>query len=140
MTTSISCGTLVINRDGEILLAHVTNTDHWDIPKGMQDPGETPLESARREMREETGLVFDAALFEDLGCFDYRPDKKLHLFKLQAPESFHGLGHLTCASMFPHHRTGKPTPEVDDFQWARRDEIARLCWPRMAKRLLALEW
>ena len=140
MTIPVSCGTLIINRDGHILLCHVTNTSHWDIPKGMQDEGETPLQSAIREMREETGLEFDPSLFQDLGLFDYRPDKKLHLFKLMAPEEFHSLGHLVCESMFPHHRTGAPTPEVDGFRWAARSDIARLCWPRMAKRLLALDW
>lgn len=137
---ALSCGTLVVNADGELLLCHVTDTDHWDIPKGMQDAGETPLTAAMREMWEETGLVFDAALFQDLGCFDYRPDKRLHLFRLIAPAELRSLDHLVCTSFFPHHRTGKPTPEADGFRWARRAEIATLCWPRMAKRLLALAW
>jgi 8-oxo-dGTP pyrophosphatase MutT (NUDIX family) len=29
---------------------------NWDFPKGAVEPGETPLEAARREVREETGL------------------------------------------------------------------------------------
>jgi len=29
---------------------------HWAFPKGHGNPGETPLESARRELKEETGL------------------------------------------------------------------------------------
>jgi putative (di)nucleoside polyphosphate hydrolase len=136
----VSCGTLVVNAAGELLLCHVTDTDHWDIPKGMQDEGEAPLASAMREMREETGLVFDASLFIDLGCFDYRPDKRLHLFRLNAPAGSVELDRLVCESHFPHHRTGKPTPEADGYRWAARAEIATLCWPRMAKRLLALEW
>lgn len=140
MTLPVSCGTLVVNKEGDLLLCHVTGTDHWDIPKGMQDPGESPLEAAVREMREETGLIFDAALFEDLGCFDYRPDKQLHLFRLMAPEGFNSLDHLVCESYFPHHRTGKQTPEVDGFCWAPRTKIASMCAPRMAKRLLALAW
>ena len=32
---STSCGTLVINQHGQILLCHVTGTRNWDIPKGM---------------------------------------------------------------------------------------------------------
>lgn len=140
MTLPISCGTLVVNSRGELLLCHVTNTDHWDIPKGMQDDGETPLASAMRELQEEAGIMFDAASFDDLGCFDYRPDKRLHLFRVQAPGDFDSLTHLVCTSFFPHFRTGKPTPEVDGFRWAARAEVATLCWPRMAKRLLALEW
>jgi 8-oxo-dGTP pyrophosphatase MutT (NUDIX family) len=30
---------------------------NWDFPKGMVEPGEQPLEAARREVREETGLT-----------------------------------------------------------------------------------
>ena len=29
---------------------------HWDFPKGMVEPDETPLEAARREVAEETGI------------------------------------------------------------------------------------
>ena len=135
-----SCGTLVINRRGELLLCHVTGTRNWDIPKGIQDPGEDPLEAAKRELREETGLEFREELFEEIGNVDYRPDKRLHLFRVRAPEDFDSLGHLICTSHFSHHITGKPTPEMDGFRWATREEVRKLCWPRMAKRLLALEW
>lgn len=140
MTLPVSCGTLVVNPRGELLLCHVTHTAHWDIPKGMMDAGETPLTAAMREMQEEAGLAFDAGLFEDLGCFDYRPDKRLHLFRVRAPAEFDSLAALVCSSFFPHHKTGKATPEVDDFRWAARAEIGKLCWPRMARRLLALDW
>jgi putative (di)nucleoside polyphosphate hydrolase len=135
-----SCGTLVINRRGDILLCRITGSNKWDIPKGIQDPGETTLEAAMRELREETSLVFDAELFEDLGRFDYRPDKQLHLYRVYAPEDLDSLGHLICTSHFPHRLTGLPTPEVDEFCWATRDDVRVMCWPRMAARLLALQW
>jgi 8-oxo-dGTP pyrophosphatase MutT (NUDIX family) len=137
---AVSCGTLVVNARGELLLCHVTGTAKWDIPKGLQDPGESPLQAARREMQEEAGVSFDESLFQDLGCFDYRPDKRLHLFRVRAPAAFDDLGHLCCTSHFPHHLTGALTPEVDGFRWAGRREIRRLCWPRMAARLLSLSW
>ena len=136
----ISCGTLLINRLGEILLCHVTGTRNWDIPKGMQDPGESTLEAAVRELYEEAGLAFDSALFEDIGTFDYRRDKRLHLYKVQAPDDMDSLDHLVCTSHFPHQVTGEDTPEVDGFRWASRNEVRTLCWPRMAERLLALDW
>lgn len=31
---------------------------HWGFPKGKANPGETPLEAAKRETREEVGLTF----------------------------------------------------------------------------------
>lgn len=135
-----SCGTLVINKKGQVLLCHVTGTNHWDIPKGMQDAGESALEAAKRELWEETGLEFDEVLFEEIGWLDYRKNKKLHLYKVRVAEDFDSLGHLICTSHFPHHVTGKPTPEMDGFCWASRNDVGTLCWPRMAERLLSLEW
>lgn len=139
-TRPVSCGTLVVNPHGQLLLCHVTNTDHWDIPKGIRDQGETSLAAAMREMQEEAGLTFPAELFEDLGEFDYRLDKRLHLFRVRSPARFESLATLVCTSFFPHHKTGEATPEVDGFRWADRSDIATLCWPRMAKRLMALDW
>jgi 8-oxo-dGTP pyrophosphatase MutT (NUDIX family) len=35
---------------------YTTNTYEWEIPEGGCPPGEEPVEAARRELREETGL------------------------------------------------------------------------------------
>jgi putative (di)nucleoside polyphosphate hydrolase len=137
---SVSCGTLVVNPGGQLLLCHVTNTPSWDIPKGMRDPGETALEAAMRELGEEAGIAFAPERFEDLGGFDYRSDKRLHLFRVRAGEELASLSHLVCTSFFPHPVSGQPTPETDAFRWAERREVGRLCWPRMGKLLLTLDW
>ena len=136
----VSCGTLVLNSAAELLLCHVTNTNRWDIPKGMQDPGENTLEAAMRELHEEAGVRFAAARFEDLGGFAYRRDKRLHLYLVQAGEELGDLAQLSCTSFFPHPVTGRPTPEADGFRWAGRAELAALCWPRMGQLLLSLSW
>jgi putative (di)nucleoside polyphosphate hydrolase len=136
----VSCGTLVVNRNGELLLCHVTDTGNWDIPKGMQDPGETTLEAAVRELREEAGVVFDAARFEDLGGFAYRRDKRLHLYRVRVDDELGDLSQLVCTSFFAHPVTGAPRPEADGYRWADRAELAALCWPRMGHLLLSLDW
>ena len=135
---AVSCGTLILNPAGELLLCHVTETAKWDIPKGVRDPGETALEAAMRELQEEAGIAFARERFEDLGQFNYRRDKHLHLFRVYAGSELERLDHLVCTSFFPHRFTGKPTPEADGYRWARRDELARLCWPRMGQLLLKL--
>lgn len=144
MTTPlpVSCGTLVVNALEQLLLCHVTNTARWDIPKGMQDPGEDTLSAAMRELREEAGVVFAASRFEDLGGFAYRRDKRLHLYRVRVSDddALSDLSQLVCTSFFPHPVTGKPTPETDGFRWAGRGELAALCWPRMGQLLTSLEW
>ena len=135
-----SCGTLIVNPAGQLLLCHVTHTAKWDIPKGMQDPGESTLDAAMRELREEAGIAFAPGSFLDLGLFDYRPDKRLHLYLVRAGVELVSLDHLACSSFFAHHLSGAATPEVDGYRWAARSEVAKLCWPRMAQRLLGLDW
>ncbi|RSZ60768.1 NUDIX hydrolase [Massilia atriviolacea] len=137
---TVSCGTLVVNPASQLLLCHVTNTPSWDIPKGMLDPGETPLQAAMRELREEAGIGFAPERFEDLGEFAYRSDKRLHLFRVRSGDELDSLAHLVCTSFFAHPLSGQPTPETDAFRWAARGELTRLCWPRMGKLLVGLDW
>jgi 8-oxo-dGTP pyrophosphatase MutT (NUDIX family) len=51
---------ICFDADGRVLLLHwedpVSRGRLWEPPGGGIDPGETPLEAARRELTEETGL------------------------------------------------------------------------------------
>jgi 8-oxo-dGTP pyrophosphatase MutT (NUDIX family) len=47
----------VTNDVGQLLMIRRTDNDRWAIPGGAQEVGETPLEAARREVREETGII-----------------------------------------------------------------------------------
>ncbi|MEV0829111.1 NUDIX domain-containing protein [Nonomuraea rubra] len=55
-----------LDRDGRVLLMHwydsVDDAEVWEPPGGRLEPGETPLEAARRELGEETGLPGAAVL------------------------------------------------------------------------------
>jgi 8-oxo-dGTP pyrophosphatase MutT (NUDIX family)/6-pyruvoyl-tetrahydropterin synthase len=50
-------GCLVVNADGQILLGKRSDSGMWATPGGHVDPGENFEEAARRELREESGLV-----------------------------------------------------------------------------------
>jgi len=53
----LSAGVVVVRRaddDWRVLLLRVYN--YWDCPKGVVEPGEDPLATARREVHEETGI------------------------------------------------------------------------------------
>lgn len=43
--------------DGRLLAVRSTARDAWESPSGAGQPDETPAETARREVREETGVV-----------------------------------------------------------------------------------
>ncbi|XP_043256718.1 bis(5'-nucleosyl)-tetraphosphatase [asymmetrical] [Colletes gigas] len=64
-----ACGFVLFRRAHEIieyLLMQATYDDHWSPPKGHVDPGETDMETALRETKEETGLMADdIKIFED---------------------------------------------------------------------------
>lgn len=49
-----AAGGLVFNPEGKALFIY--RRGRWDLPKGKVDPGETPPETAVREVREETGI------------------------------------------------------------------------------------
>ncbi len=50
-----AAGGLVINERGEILL--IKRRGKWDLPKGKTEPGESPEQTALREVEEECGLT-----------------------------------------------------------------------------------
>jgi 8-oxo-dGTP pyrophosphatase MutT (NUDIX family) len=47
----------VVNDAGQLLMIRRTDNDQWAIPGGKQEVGETPMEAARREALEETGIL-----------------------------------------------------------------------------------
>jgi ADP-ribose pyrophosphatase YjhB (NUDIX family) len=46
----------IFDADGRILLVHRSDTDNWGLIAGWVDPGESPAETAVREVGEEVGL------------------------------------------------------------------------------------
>ena len=59
MTYEKSCGALVYRRfhgNTELLLIKHANGGHWSFPKGHVEEGETEIETALREIKEETDV------------------------------------------------------------------------------------
>lgn len=58
----IAAKALIRDAGGRILLLRVPawngNPSHWDIPGGRMDPGETFLETLKRELNEELGVAY----------------------------------------------------------------------------------
>ena len=137
MAAALSCGVLLFNEHDELFLAHATGNRHWDVPKGLCEPGETPLAAALRETREETGLRLDDAGWLDLGRHAYRPGKDLHLFARRVSTVDVSVADCVCTSTFVHARSGKPLPEADAFGWFGLDQLAGRCAKSMSTLLVA---
>lgn len=121
----LSCGVVLLNDAGELLLCHVTGHDHWDLPKGGAHDDETPLQAALRETREETGLVLAADSLLELGRLPYRNRKDLHLFAARTARLDTEL--LWCESRFDDLDSGLALPEMDGFGWFAFRDVPVQC-------------
>ena len=54
--TYVAAGVLFFDKMGRVLLVQPTYKDHWDIPGGYVESGETPAQAAAREVREELDI------------------------------------------------------------------------------------
>ncbi|SAK41327.1 NUDIX hydrolase [Caballeronia ptereochthonis] len=130
---TISCGVVILNTQGDVLLCHATETSHWDVPKGAADPGESPREAALRELVEETGIVLPAERLKDLGRFVYRRDKDLHLFAVRVSDDEVQLENCVCESYFPRYSDGTMIPEMDAYRWVSPAEVDQFASRSLAR-------
>jgi 8-oxo-dGTP pyrophosphatase MutT (NUDIX family) len=65
----LAVGVVALTDNNSIYLVgqhrYPTDVYSWEIPEGGGEPGESPLQAAQRELREETGLV--GGVWEQLG-------------------------------------------------------------------------
>ena len=66
-----SCGIVLFHSDDFLIIQHSADSNggdgHWDFPKGHVENNETELETATRELQEETGIV-DFRLIDNFKC------------------------------------------------------------------------
>jgi 8-oxo-dGTP diphosphatase len=111
-------------RGPEVALVHRPAYDDWSFPKGKLAPGESELEGALREVREETGLTCEAG--SPAGRERYR-DRKGRMKE------------VTYWTMRPTGGSFDPNSEVDRLDWLPVDEaLERLSYPRDAALLRRL--
>jgi hypothetical protein len=82
-----AAGGLVINERNEILL--IKRRGRWDLPKGKSEPGESPEQTALREVEEEcglTGLILQRFLISTYHIYKLKNDlmlKKTDWFEMK---------------------------------------------------------
>ena len=85
-TPVLAAGGIVTRRDAPLVaVVRLRKRDHWVLPKGKLDPGETARDAAEREVVEETG--HDVSVHEFVGTVVYeaggRP-KIVHFWRMEA--------------------------------------------------------
>ncbi|MBP0954607.1 MAG: NUDIX domain-containing protein [Oscillospiraceae bacterium] len=85
MTFEKSCGAVVYRKyhgNTEILLVKHINSGHWSFPKGHMEDGESEVETALREIKEETDLdvLIDPSFRETVTYFPHRDTQKVVVY------------------------------------------------------------
>ncbi|MFH0131813.1 NUDIX hydrolase [Variovorax sp. VaC1] len=125
---SASCGALIFDPAGQLLLCHATNSRYWDIPKGVRAGQEQGAQAAAREAFEECGLRLLPEQLREIGIFPYRKNKDLWLF---ATLVAHFEAKSCVCSSFYIDRQGRLRPEMDGFRWAAFELLPQLCAPSL---------
>lgn len=123
----LSCGVIVLRpaADGSWLYLLLRAFNYWDFPKGMREPGELPLATALREVREETTLTE----------LDFRWGEVYR----ETPPYNHGckVARYYIASVAAHAAVDLPIseelgrPEHSEYRWVTRQEAWGMLTPRV---------
>lgn len=127
-----SYGILLYRRAGgelQVMLVHPggpfwagKDAGAWSIPKGLPEANEAPLESARREFREETGFAVDGDFIE-LGELKQPSGKIVHAWALEHDLDVGRISSNTFTLEWPRHSgRHREYPEIDAGRWFSLDE------------------
>ena len=132
MKTEKSCGCIIVKDDKVLLIGAKDDKGKlfWSFPKGHQEKGETDIETAIRETKEETGL--------DVRIIDPSPIKTGHLIHA-------GKAHKEILLFTAEPLTDKFKPqedEVEQIKWTQTTEAGKYftdyyseAWKELLERL-----
>ena len=120
----LSCGVVVVRPgEGETLFLLLRAFNHWDFPKGMKENGESPIDAAVREVREETELTDLEFVWGDeyIETGPYSRGKVARYYIARTDKEYVNLP--------VNPEIGRP--EHLEFRWASFDDAMRLASRRV---------
>lgn len=122
-----SCGAIVYRRfhgNIEILLIKHNNSGHWSFPKGHVEGEETEVETARREIKEETGLdvMIDQTFRETVSYSPKRDTQKIVVYFLALARNYDFI---------------RQEEEISEIRWVDIGRAARLLTYENDKTIIA---
>ncbi len=126
----MSCGAVILRETPggyRVLMLRVFR--HWDFPKGLVEAGEVPLQTALREVREESSIA-NLEFPWGHGYIDtgpYNRGKIARYFLARTTQE--------KVELLPSPDTGRP--EHSEYRWLSLSQARKLASPRVA---LALDW
>ncbi len=121
---------VVTDGRGATLVVRKRGTKLFQQPGGKPEPGETPVETVRREVEEEIGVRADAARFIPLGRF--------------TDDAANEPGHLVVADAFAlriDRSDAAPAAEIAELRWLGSNDLDVVPLAPLSRRhLLPLAW
>jgi 8-oxo-dGTP pyrophosphatase MutT (NUDIX family) len=97
------------NADGMLLFGRRGDSQKWTLPGGHLNPGEEPMEGARRELLEEAGLTGQDFQFLGRGLGGPKGDIIIYAFR--------------CVVEGEPDASQDPDEEIEDWKWTEPDDM-----------------
>lgn len=122
-----AAGALLLDERDRVLLVEPTYKDHWEIPGGLIEAGETPSQACARELAEELGLTRQPGrlLVVDWAPHPTAGDRVLFVFD---------GGYLDDAEIAAIHL---PADELASYEFLPPEQALERLIPRLSRRVEA---
>lgn len=124
-----TCGFLLQYKDTYLICRSTQSRNVWGIPKGKREKGESEIEAAIRELKEETNITLT---IEDIHN-SYEPfliydtsKKTVVVFKVELenkPDDIKCIAYIN----------GTETPEMDKYAWVTKQEALEMVHNHMRR-------